>query len=49
MTTPLISAPALRALMASGSPLLVFDCRFDLAQPEQGAVSYLDCHLPGAQ
>jgi thiosulfate/3-mercaptopyruvate sulfurtransferase len=49
MTTPLISAPALRALMASGAPLLVFDCRFDLAQPEQGALSYLEGHLPGAQ
>ena len=49
MTTPLISAPALRALMASGAPLLVFDCRFDLAQPEQGALSYLEGHLPDAQ
>ena len=49
MTTPLISAPALRALMASGAPLLVFDCRFDLAQPEQGALSYLAGHLPDAQ
>ncbi|MBL8351453.1 MAG: sulfurtransferase [Burkholderiaceae bacterium] len=48
MTTPLISAPALRALMASGAPLLVFDCRFDLAQPELGAQSYLEGHLPGA-
>jgi len=49
MTTPLISAPALRALMASGTALLVFDCRFDLAQPEQGALSYLEGHLPDAQ
>ena len=49
MTTPLISAPALRALIASGAPLLVFDCRFDLAQPEQGALSYLEGHLPDAQ
>ena len=49
MSTPLISAPALRALMASGAPLLIFDCRFDLSQPEQGAASYLECHLPGAQ
>ena len=49
MTTPLISAPALRALMASGAPLRVFDCRFDLAQPEQGALSYLAGHLPDAQ
>ena len=49
MTTPLISAPALRALLASGAPLLVFDCRFDLSQPEQGALSYLEGHLPDAQ
>ena len=49
MSTPLISAPALRDLMASGAPLLIFDCRFDLSQPEQGAASYLECHLPGAQ
>ena len=36
MTLPLISAPALRALMASGERLLVCDCRFDLADPAHG-------------
>ena len=46
--TTLISAPELRALAASGAPLMVFDCSFDLAQPGAGAQHYLQAHIPGA-
>ena len=48
MTLPLISAPALRAWMSAGSPLLVMDCRFDLANPAQGEADHLCRHIPGA-
>ncbi len=48
MTLPLISAPALRALMASGERLLVCDCRFDLADPAHGEADHLAWHIPGA-
>jgi len=48
MTSPLISAPALRALTASGAPLLLADCRFDLARPDAGEQAYAAGHLPGA-
>ena len=48
MTQPLISAVALRAMLASGSPLLLCDCSFDLTDPGAGAQAYLQRHLPGA-
>ncbi len=48
MIRPLISAPALRALMASGERLLVCDCRFDLADPAHGEADHLAWHIPGA-
>ena len=48
MTAPLITAPALRALLASGAPLLLFDCRFDLADTAVGARACDAGHLPGA-
>ena len=46
--TTLISVPELQALLASGQPLMVFDCSFDLAQPEAGTQAYLASHIPGA-
>lgn len=46
--TTLISAEALQALMASGQPLRVFDCTFDLMQPQLGQTQYLKAHIPGA-
>lgn len=49
MTSPLISAPALRALLASGTPLLLCDCRNDLADPGAGQRAHEVGHLPGAQ
>jgi thiosulfate/3-mercaptopyruvate sulfurtransferase len=43
----LIAAETLAGLL--GDPRLrVFDCRFDLARPEDGRRRYLDEHLPGA-
>lgn len=46
--TTLISAPDLQSLIASGAPLMVFDCSFDLAHPGAGAAQYADVHIPGA-
>ncbi len=48
MTQPLITAPALRALLASGAPLLLCDCSFELADPSAGARAHAQRHLPGA-
>ncbi len=42
---PLIDPAGLRAL---GDAALVFDCRFDLAQPAAGETAYGQGHLPGA-
>ena len=44
----LISVAELQALQASGRPLMVFDCSFDLMQPSAGEQQYLQAHLPGA-
>ena len=46
--TTLISAPDLQALIASGAPLMVFDCSFELMQPTAGAQQYAQAHIPGA-
>lgn len=48
MTSTLISAPELQTLMAQNAPLLVFDCSFDLMQPQAGHAQYLAAHIPGA-
>jgi len=44
----LISAEALRALLARGAPLVLLDCGFDLADARAGARAYAQGHLPGA-
>ena len=44
--TTLISAPDLQALIASGAPLMVFDCSFELMQPTAGAQQYAQAHIP---
>jgi thiosulfate/3-mercaptopyruvate sulfurtransferase len=44
----LISAEQLQALMDNGKPLRVFDCSFDLSQPEAGEQAWLESHIPGA-
>jgi thiosulfate/3-mercaptopyruvate sulfurtransferase len=46
--TTLISAEQLQALQTSGTPLMVFDCSFDLARPDAGAEQYRAAHIPGA-
>ena len=46
--TTLVSAPQSQALLASGAPCMVFDCSFDLMQPETGPAQYLEAHIPGA-
>ncbi|MEO7937521.1 MAG: rhodanese-like domain-containing protein, partial [Burkholderiaceae bacterium] len=46
--TTLISADQLLALMASDRPLMVFDCSFDLAQPQAGEQHFIEAHIPGA-
>ena len=46
--THLISAAELQALVQSGTPLMVFDCSFDLANPERGVADYHEAHIPGA-
>ena len=44
----LISAEQLQALHASHTPLRIFDCTFDLADPAAGPAKYLESHIPGA-
>lgn len=46
--TTLISAPQLAALRANATPLMVFDCSFELADPNAGLAQYLSAHIPGA-
>ena len=48
MYTTLISAAQLQSLMASGQPLMVFDCSFELMQPGAGDAQYQECHIAGA-
>jgi len=46
--TTLISATQLQALLASTQPCTVFDCSFDLTQPQAGEAQYTEAHIPGA-
>jgi thiosulfate/3-mercaptopyruvate sulfurtransferase len=48
MYTTLISAQQLAALQTSGQPLMLFDCSFELMQPQAGEQLYLQAHIPGA-
>jgi thiosulfate/3-mercaptopyruvate sulfurtransferase len=46
---PLVEASELAALLkAPGSPVLVFDCSFDLTNPAAGPLEYAEGHIPGA-
>jgi thiosulfate/3-mercaptopyruvate sulfurtransferase len=45
----LISAAALHDLLASGTPVLLLDCEFDLAAPDKGRAIHEGGHLPGAR
>ena len=46
--TTLITPTELQALQASGQPLMVFDCSFELMQPAAGAQAFAHAHIPGA-
>jgi thiosulfate/3-mercaptopyruvate sulfurtransferase len=46
--TTLITPEQLMALRASGQPLMVFDCSFDLMNPAAGEQQYRQAHIPGA-
>ena len=48
MYTTLISVVELQALQASGAPLMVFDCSFDLMNTALGEEQYRKAHIPGA-
>ena len=44
----LIPAEALRALLAAGTPVVVIDTGFDLADPAAGERAWREAHLPGS-
>jgi thiosulfate/3-mercaptopyruvate sulfurtransferase len=48
MYSTLISVDQLKALQAGGSPLMIFDCSFDLMNPAAGEEQYRKAHIPGA-
>jgi thiosulfate/3-mercaptopyruvate sulfurtransferase len=49
MYTTLISVAQLQALQASGAPLAVFDCTFDLMNPPAGHAQFAEQHITDAQ
>ena len=46
--TTLISAAQLQTLQASGAPLMVFDCSFELMQPDAADRLFAEQHIAGA-
>ena len=48
MFTTLISARELQQLMASGAPLCVYDCSFELMKPDAGEAQFVEEHIPGS-
>ncbi|MGE0350514.1 sulfurtransferase [Hydrogenophaga sp.] len=48
MYTTLITVPQLQQLMASGTPLRVMDCSFDLMNPDAGLAQFEAEHIPGS-
>lgn len=48
MYSTLISTSELQELLQSGAPCMVFDCSFDLGQPDAGIQMFEASHLPGA-
>ena len=49
MHTHLISAAELQALRRGATPLVVFDCSFDLGQPDAADRLFAEQHIAGAQ
>ncbi len=48
MHTTLISVSDLQALQKSQQPFMIFDCSFELNQPETGVQKFAEAHIPGA-
>ncbi len=48
MYSTLISVTQLQSLLATDHPVMVFDCSFELMQPEAGDAQYQEAHIPGA-
>ena len=48
MYTTLISPSELQTLLASGKPCQVFDCSFDLTQPQAGEAMFNEAHISGS-
>ena len=48
MYTTLITAPQLQHLIASGAPLRVMDCSFELMKPDAGQAQFEAEHIPGS-
>ncbi len=48
MHTTLISATELQQLIASGAPLRIFDCSYELMKPEAGLAQFEAEHIPGS-
>ncbi len=46
--TTIISTSELQALQASGTPLKIFDCSFELSQPDAGLAMFRDDRIAGA-
>lgn len=46
--THLVSVGELQQLLASGSPVMLFDCSFELMKPHAGDEQYRERHIPGA-
>ena len=46
--TTIISTNELQELQASGTPLKIFDCSFELSQPDAGLAMYRDDRIAGA-
>jgi thiosulfate/3-mercaptopyruvate sulfurtransferase len=44
----IIQVEDMRQFVTDGADVLVLDCAFDLGDPDQGRVTYLTGHLPGA-
>ena len=44
----LISAQQLQSLLGSNQPFMVFDCSYDLVQPDVGRTQFEEAHIPGA-
>ena len=47
--THLITVTQLQALQASGAPLMVFDCSFDLSDPAKADALFVEQHIAGAR